>query len=608
MKGPDHTKTLWDLTQGHRFQYGAAIFAMALSNALLFVVPLVSRATIDLIVGGEGAESKAAEWLQRFADPANLGSFLAVSAAAIILFTALGGVFLYLRGRWAATASEAIVRDVRDRVYAHLERLPCSYHDRADTGDLVQRCTSDVETVRVFLSGQVVEIGRAILLLLTALPILWSLDPQLTFVAVALFPIIITFAVVFFRRIQALFLDADEAEGALTAVLQENLTGIRVVRAFARQDYEKDKFGAKNVEFRDKSNRLMRLLATYWSLSDLICFAQIGLVLMLGGAATLEGRISVGTLFAFLTYESMVIWPVRHMGRVLTETGKALVALERLGEVLQAPEEDVNDDVTITAEEAADLRGELTFENVSFSFGDEAVLRDISFTARPGETVAFVGPPGSGKSTIVNLLLRLYDYEAGSIRLDGRELREYDRRSVRRQIGSVLQEPFLYSKTIGDNLRVGRSGASLPEVHTVAQAADVHETIEGFEHGYDTLVGERGVTLSGGQRQRVAIARALLREPSFLVLDDSLSAVDTRTESRILDALGDRRGDCTTLVIAHRLSSVQHADRILVLGDGEIVQRGTHAELIRTPGPYRNLWEIQGALEAEIHAETEGSS
>jgi ATP-binding cassette subfamily B protein len=593
-------QTLWALTRGQRARYGAAILAMGLSNLFLFGVPLVSKTVIDFLLGeAPNPDGIAGRMLLALAGNTTPFRVLATAAAAGFTLTALGGGLLYLRGRWAAIASEAIVRGIRDRVLGHLQHLPCSFHDRAETGDLVQRCTSDVETIRVFLAGQVVEIGRALLLLLTVLPILIALDVRMTVVSLALFPVIIAFAILFFRRVQRLFRATDEAEGKMTAVLQENLTGIRVVRAFARQEFECARFAERNREFRDRNHALIRLLGNYWALSDLLCVGQIGLLLVYGAIAVQRAEITVGTLFAFLLYENLVIWPVRHMGRLLTDTGKALVALDRLREILSTPEE--TDPPVVPEGDAPRLRGEIEVEGLTFGFGEtEPVLRNVSFRVERGQTLALVGPPGAGKSTLIQLLLRLYDYEEGSIRLDGRELSTLGRKQVRAQIGVVLQEPFLYSKTLSANVRVGRPEASHEEIVESASAASVHEAIEEFEQGYETLVGERGVTLSGGQRQRVALARALLKDPPILVLDDALSAVDTQTEAGILDALRRRQGRHTTLLIAHRLSSIRHADRILVLEEGRIVQSGSHEELTRAEGPYRRLWQIQGTLEEEI--------
>jgi ATP-binding cassette subfamily B protein len=577
---------------------------MGLSNVFLFGVPLVSRTAIDGVVAQESAGGRLAAWFAAIASAHSLAAALFAAAAAVVALTAAAGALLYLKGRWAAGASEAIIRGVRDRLYAHLERLPCAFHDRADTGDVVQRCTSDVETIRVFLVGQVVEIGRTALLVLTVIPVMLSLDPRMTAVSLALFPVILTFAVAFFRRVQHLFLQSDEAEGEMTAVLQENLSGIRVVRAFARQDHERVKFGRRNAAFRDRTRRLITFLGVYWAASDLLCLLQMGVTLMFGAWWMQQGNLTVGTFFAFLTYQSIVIWPVRHLGRVLTDTGKAMVALGRLREILEEPvEEDAPEGADAPPES---LRGAIEVEGLTFAHaGGEPVLHGLTFRVEPGQTLALLGPPGSGKSTIVQLLLRLYDHEHGAIRLDGRDVRTLPRSFVRGQIGVVLQQPFLYSRSVEANVRVGRAEATREEVTGSADAACIHASIERFERGYDTLIGERGVTLSGGQRQRLAIARALVKDPAILVLDDALSAVDTRTEARILDALRQRRHRKTTILIAHRLSSILHADRILVLEEGRIAQAGTHHELATAPGPYRRLWRIQNDLEDEIRADLE---
>ncbi|MEM7166764.1 MAG: ABC transporter ATP-binding protein, partial [Planctomycetota bacterium] len=591
----------WGLMRGQRVTYVGAIVAMGLASFCLLASPVIGKVAMDRFLAAE--PEAAAGWVDRLADRvaadgASTVELLIYAGLAIVIVTAAAGLFLYLRGRWSALAAEATVRGIRDRLYDHLGHLPCSYHDKADTGDLVQRCTSDVETVRVFLSGQVVEIGRAILLVVAAVPILLSLDGRMTLASFALYPIIITFAVIFFRKVKVLFLKSDEAEGRMTAVLQENLTGIRVVRAFARQDFECDKFGERNEEHRAATYRLIKLLGVYWALSDMLCYLQIGLVLMYGGYLCQIGEISVGTLFAFMAAEGILIWPIRHLGRVLADTGKAVVALGRLKEVLEHPDESQPEAATTPVR----LRGELEFDAVTHAYSDDApnVLNEMSFHVRAGETLALIGPPGCGKSTIVHLLLRLYDPTGGTIRIDGGDVAALPRDFVRGQVGAVLQEPFLYSKTVKANVRIGNDKATDGEIMASTTAACVHEAVEEFEHGYETLVGERGVTLSGGQRQRLSLARALLKDPPILILDDSLSAVDTDTEGKILDTLRGRRGRSTTIVVSHRLSSVVEADQILVMEEGRIVQSGNHRELVGKEGAYKRLWNIQGELEQDI--------
>ena len=601
-------RSLWFITRGQRARYLAAVLAMGVSNLFMLSSPLVGMYALDALSAddleqGAPGLAEAALGIATVFGGTPVIAYLIVSALAGVLVTALGGLFLYLRGRWAAMASEAIARKLRDALYERLHHLPASFFDTADTGDLVQRCSSDVETVRMFLSAQVVEIGRAVLLLAIMTPMLFWRDERLAALSVCLMPFIILGAVAFFTRVKRVFLEVDESEAAMTAVLQENLTGIRVVRAFARQEFEIERFGERNAAFRNNYFRMNRLMGLYWGVSDLFCMAQITIVLIAGGAFLAAGTITVGELFAFITLVGMVLWPVRHLGRVLTDTGKAMVALKRINHILET-EEETQEPVP----EIGRARGDLAFEDLTFGYEPKRfVLRDVSVAIPAGQTVGIVGAPGSGKSTLIRLLLRLYSFAQGRITLDGLDITQVDRKWLRAQVGVVLQDPFLYSRSIEENLRVARPDAPVQDLIDATRDAAIHQAIEDFPAGYDSLVGERGVTLSGGQRQRLALARALLKDPPVLVLDDSLSAVDTGTELAILQALRRRRGRHTTLVIAHRLSSVRDADRILVLDEGQLVQDGDHQTLAALPGPYRRLCEIQGALDESIDADLQNA-
>jgi ATP-binding cassette subfamily B protein len=459
------------------------------------------------------------------------------------------------------------------------------------TGDIIQRCTSDVDTIRNFIQNPLSEFMRTCCVFVIALVMMFSMDVFMSLMALMVIPLVLVFSIFYFRRVSKQFSKADIAEGIMQAAAQENYTGVRVVRAFGREAYEMDRFSEKTKIYQDIWIRIGKMLGLFWGAGDFFAGFQLAIVVGAGVYRSVQGQLSPGTFIAFYTYCNWMIWPVRSLGRILSDLSKTLVASGRVRDILsEKPETDPPDALR------PDLKGEICFEKVCFNYGKgEPVLRDISFTLKPGESLAILGATGSGKSTLVHLLSRLYDLREGEglITVDGIDIRRIARSHLRRHIGLCLQEPFLFSKTIRDNIAIARPEMELAELRSAAAVAMVDETIEGFAEGYNTVVGERGVTLSGGQKQRVAIARMLAGNAPVMIFDDSLSAVDTETDAKIRAALRCRVKDAAVIIISHRISSLMQADKILVLKDGTVEDLGSHGELLERGGSYRRIFELQ---------------
>ncbi|MDQ8180016.1 ABC transporter ATP-binding protein [Pelagicoccus sp. SDUM812005] len=602
LSGP---KLVWTLIAGFRGMYLWAALALFAATAFQFVVPLIGSATIDysLVQDPVHEEPLLRRVIDLIGGPELVTQNLWLPAIAMLAFAALGGLFNYYQKLAAAKASDGICKRLKDQLYDHIQRMSNRHLDQTQTGDLVQRCTSDVETTRIFLAAHIVEIGRGLVLIATVLPIMLSMHVGLTIASMALIPVIILYSYLYIKKVKHLFTEVDEAEGRLTSVVQENLTGIRVVRAFGRHDFEIEKFEKPNTEYRDSSIKLIKIMSWFWSVADIASLTQIGIALIASAYLALQGSVSIGTIFAFLALLNMVLWPVRMIGRILTDFGKTAVALQRINEILTQPFETEGDRITLAPNQPT--TGRIAFQDVTFAHHPtDPTVEGINLQIEPGETLAILGPSGSGKTTLMHLLLRFYDCDSGSIQIDGMNIKELDRAYLRAQFGVVLQEPFLYSRSIRNNIRFGVSDAQQADIEEAANMACIHDTIQNFSDGYDTEIGEKGITLSGGQRQRVAISRALLRKPPVLLLDDALSAVDNETESSIISALQQRHGKQTTIVIAHRLSTLAHADKIVVLENGRITKSGTHQSLKDEDGLYRRLWTIQTQLEATLAVET----
>ena len=583
-------------------RYALAIFAVFTSVGVSFLTPLVLAEVIDAIIGRTRPLALPAPIL-RWVDLRGGVDFLAhnlwLMALALLILNLMGGGLQYMRGRMTATASDNIMKSLRDRLYSHIQVLSFDYHQRTMTGDLIQRCTSDVDTLRQFLANQFVEVFRTVFMVVIALSLMLSKHARLTAVSMMLVLPLFLCAYLFFRWVQKVFLVCDEAEGVMSAVLQENLAGVRVVRAFARQQYEVEKFGKVHEDLHKKSVRLCDLLSIYWPSADLLSMVQVCITLVYGIYLAASGEITVGDMTVFVSYTGMLLWPVRQLGRILSDFGRSLVSMGRLDEILCQPAEKEDADCF-----DAPINKDIEFRNVAFSYdGGKEVLKDVSFTVQAGQTVAILGATGSGKSTIVMLLQRLYELQKGEIRIGGVDIQKIRKAHLRSHVGLILQEPFLYSRSMKRNIGIAREDATDEMLYDAARTAHAHEFTEGFENGYETLVGERGVTLSGGQMQRTAIARTLLKQNDILIFDDSLSAVDTETDAMIRGALKRKNAGLTTLIISHRLTTLMDADKILVLKDGTIAQQGTHDELLAQEGLYRQIYSIQTALEEELEAD-----
>ncbi len=597
---------LWRMMTGYHWVYLGALLSVALGAAARTATYMLLQYVVDDVL----TEGGRLEWLPWLA----LG-FVGLAGAE--------GLFSYLRGIWSARASEGITLRLRNYLYDHIQRLSFTYHDHAKTGELISRATSDVDAVRRFYADQAIGIGRIVALFAINFGMMMRLSSNLAWLSIVVMPAVIIMSYLFFGRVSKAYEAYQEQEATLSTTLQENLMGVRVVKAFARQRYEIDKFEEQNYEKYRRGKKLTAMHSLYWPLSDILCSAQTLIVMGTGAVMAARGELTLGTYLAITGMIIWIVWPLRNLGRLIVDVSRGLVSFGRVADIIAEDREDIEGGLTLSGD--ALMQGNLTFDHVSFAYLPAVpeedtskgngkspaaepklveVLHDISFSVKPGQTIALLGSTGSGKTSIVNLLLRFYDYQSGHITLDGKELTEYSRAMLRQQIGIVEQEPFLFSRSIRDNIAYG-TGREVTddEVITAAQAAAIHDVILSFPQGYDTLVGEKGVTLSGGQRQRVAIARTLLKNPRILVMDDATSSVDTDTEMQIEAALEHLMENRTTFVIAHRIQTVMRADWILVLDRGRIVQQGVHADLIQEGGLYREIYQIQARIEEEVEKE-----
>jgi len=585
-------KGLWKMMVDYRVPYIGATAALAVSAlAKTFTYLLLRYFADDVLTQGNYIGNSLTQ------------TFIWIGVGFVTLALFEGG-FSFLSGRLAAYTAEGVTRRLRDFLFDHIQRLSFSYHATTPTGDLIERVTSDVDALRRFFSEQGIGMGRIIMLFVINFIAILNLNVKLGLVSVVVIPFMLWVSLWFFKRVTKAYEEYQAQEAVLSTTLQENLTGVRVVKAFARQDYEKNKFEKDNWGKFLKGKILLFMHSMFWPLSDIVLGLQMLFGFVYAANMAINGEITVGMYIAYVGLVVWLIWPIRNLGRIIVSASTGMVSYGRLMEVARQVREPLHDGVH---QPEGPVRGDIVFENVSFMYSDgkSNALKDISFHVKPGQAIALLGSTGSGKTSLVNLLPRFHEYTGGRILLDGVELKNYSRSFLRRQIGIVEQEPFLFSRTIRENITygVGRD-VSQEEVERAAKAAAVHDVILSFPDGYNTLVGEKGVTLSGGQKQRVTIARTLLKNPRILILDDSTSSVDTETEAEIRDALNELMENRTTFIIAHRIQSVMIADLIVVMDKGEIIQMGTHKELVtQVDGMYRRIYDIQTKIDEELELE-----
>ena len=580
---------LWRMMTGFRGLYLWATLSLGVATLARTGTMLLLGYFVDNVLLSEG-----------------MSNLLPLVALGFVLLAMVQGVFTFASGKLAAQTAEGITLRLRDYLFDHIQRLSFTYHDHTATGELIQRSTSDVDALRRFFADQAIGVGRIVLLFVVNFVALLLLNWQLALLSVIVVPLVVITSVLFFRQVSKAYESYQEQDAVLSTTLQENLTAVRVVKAFARQEYERNKFEGDNWEKFVRGRRLLIMHSLFWPISDILCGFQMLGGFTAGALMAIDGTMTVGSYLAYAGMVIWLIWPMRNLGRLIVQMSTGLVSFGRVRKVIQEEREPLTEGA---CSPPSKVKGNIVFEDISFRYDkDSCALKEISFHCKPGEIVALLGPTGSGKTTLVNLLPRFYEYTSGSLTLDGVELHDYPRRFLRQQIGIVEQEPFLFSRTIRENITygVGRE-VNDAEVEAAARAAAIHDTIITFPEGYGTLVGEKGVTLSGGQKQRVAIARTLLKDPAILILDDSTSSVDTETEAEIRAALDRLMVGRTTFVIAHRIQSLMTADLILVLDKGRIVQRGKHQELMEQDGIYRRIYDMQARIEVELERELAGA-
>lgn len=576
-----------------------SFFVLSVISALFLTLldlfqPQIVRYVIDCVIDNKASSlpNIINNWVTALGGIEFLKSHLWLPALCMAVIALISAAFKYLNALYNAVAAETMVKSMRDKLFNHIQHLPYSWHMQNQTGDMIQRCTSDVEVIKNFVSEQLTSVFRIVLLLILSLSFMFTMNVKLSMLALISFPLIILFSAFFQGKISSSFTKCDENEGLLSTIAQENLTGVRVVRAFGRESYEKEKFEKQNNVYTDFWMKLCKWLALFWASSDFISAAQVMLMIVVGSSICVNGEMTPGELIAFISYNAMLVWPVRRLGRLVADMSKSGVSLSRIAYIM-------NSEIESEPENALTppMNSDIKFQNVSFSYlkDSEDILKDVSFTIKKGSTFGILGGTGTGKSTLTYLLTKLYslDENSGRILIGDTDIKDISTDYLRKNIGMVMQEPFLFSRTISENISITEKSMPHERIRSAARVACVDDAITEFSDGYDTMVGERGVTLSGGQKQRVAIARMLALSTPIMVFDDSLSAVDAETDAKIRKALSEILKGSTVILISHRITTLMDCDDIIVLDKGRVAEEGTHSELIEKGGIYKEIYAIQ---------------
>ena len=586
-------KLLWQFLRGSKRYFLVAILAAAVTALADMLQPQIIRAAVDCAIGGKEGDFPAfvMDFVNSIGGWAYLGKNLWLMALAIMIVAVFQVASQYCFRVYNTKASETLVKTMRDDLFSHIAHLPFGWHMKNKTGDIIQRCTSDIDTMKNFLSEQLTSIFRIVILLVLSIFFMAGMHPLLTLIALIPAPFILAYSFRFHQKVHDGFLECDENEGKLSAMAQENLTGVRVVRAFGRERAERDKFVQQNNFYTGLWEKMAKVLSRFWSISDILSGIQVMLVVVFGAYFCIRGSLSEGEYIAFISYNAQMVWPVRMLGRMISELSKAGVSIDRVFYIMASTLEQDEPDAL-----EASLDGDICFEHVNFAYENSPqMLHDITFTMKAGTTLGILGGTGSGKSTMMLLLDKLYPLkpDQGRITIGGTDIRKIKTSHLRRNIGMVLQEPYLFSRTIAENIGIVSPELDMEAVRSAARAAALDETVTSFAQGYETMVGERGVTLSGGQKQRAAIARMLSQETPVMIFDDSLSAVDTQTDAKIRQAISQRFGKASVILISHRITTLSSADQILVLDRGRIVEMGDHEQLKTAGGIYQKIYETQ---------------